>query len=61
MKSKVGTILIWFITLLIVAVPPLIGVTVLDKVMTDKAEIEKTKVKLKNIANELARKQKEDK
>ena len=61
MKSKVGTILIWFIVLLIVAVPPLIGVTVLDKVMTDKAEIEKTKVKLKNIANELARKQKEDK
>ena len=61
MKSKVGTILIWFITLLIVAVPPLIGATVLDKVMTDKAEIEKTKVKLKNIANELARKQKEGK
>ena len=61
MKSKVGTILIWIITLLIVAVPPLIGATVLDKVMTDKAEIEKTKVKLKNIANELARKQKEDK
>ena len=61
MKSKVGTILIWFIMLLIMAVPPLIGVTVLDKVMTDKAEIEKTKVKLKNIANELARKQKEDK
>ena len=61
MKSKVGTILIWIITLLIVAVPPLIGATVLDKVMTDKAEIEKTKVKLKSIANELARKQKEDK
>ena len=61
MKSKVGTILIWIITLLIVAVPPLIGVTVLDKVMTDKAEIEKTKMKLKSIANELARKQKEDK
>lgn len=50
MKSKVGTILIWFITLLIVAVPPLIGVTVLDKVMTDKAEIEKTKMKLKSLA-----------
>lgn len=61
MKSKVGTILIWFIALLIMTVPPLIGATVLDKVMTDKAEIEKTKVKLKNIANELARKQKEDK
>ena len=61
MKSKVGTVLIWFITLLIVVVPPLIGATVLDKVMTDKAEIEKTKVKLKSIANELARKQKEDK
>lgn len=61
MKSKVGTILIWFIMLLIMTVPPLISVTVLDKVMTDKAEIEKTKVKLKNIANELARKQKEDK
>ena len=60
-KEIVGVMIIGIISLLIMTIPPLVGAIVLDKVMTDSAEIESTTQKLKNMANELAKREKEDK